>query len=64
MGDVRRQLGGVTDTILRQRVNAELAMMSQLLYQPPSRADKIYALREPEVDCISKGKRRVRHDFG
>lgn len=26
--------------------------------------DKIYALHEPEVDCISKGKARVRYEFG
>jgi IS5 family transposase len=25
---------------------------------------KIYALHEPEVDCISKGKARVRYEFG
>ncbi len=26
--------------------------------------DKIYALHEPEVACISKGKARVRYEFG
>lgn len=38
--------------------------MSQLLHQAPKAADKIYALHEPEVDCISKGKARVRYEFG
>jgi IS5 family transposase len=27
-------------------------------------ATSIYALHEPEVDCISKGKARVRYEFG
>lgn len=30
----------------------------------PRGADKIHALHEPEGDCISKGKARVRHEFG
>jgi transposase, IS5 family len=30
----------------------------------PKGADKIYALHEPEVDCISKGKARIRYEFG
>jgi len=38
--------------------------VSQLLHQQPKGADKIYALHEPEVDCISKGKARVRYEFG
>ena len=28
------------------------------------RLHKIYALHEPQVDCISKGKARVRYEFG
>ena len=30
----------------------------------PKGSDKIYALHAPEVDCISKGKARVRYEFG
>jgi transposase, IS5 family len=30
----------------------------------PKGSDKIYALHESEVDCISKGKARVRYEFG
>jgi IS5 family transposase len=52
------------DTVLRERVIAKLALVSQLLHQPPKGADKIYALHEPEVDCVSKGKARVRYEFG
>jgi IS5 family transposase len=39
-------------------------LVSQLLHQQPKGSDKIYALHEPEVDCISKGKARVRYEFG
>ena len=35
-----------------------------LLHQPPKDKGKIYSLHEPEVDCISKGKARVRYEFG
>ena len=38
--------------------------MSQLLHRQAKGADKIYALHEPEVDCFSKGKARVRYEFG
>ena len=36
----------------------------RLLAQTPKSHGKIYALHEPEVDCISKGKARVRYEFG
>ena len=64
MRDLRRQLDDIMDTVLRERVIAKLALVSQLLHQQPKGADKIYALHEPEVDCISKGKARVRYEFG
>jgi IS5 family transposase len=35
-----------------------------LLHQPIKGGGKIYALHEPDVDCISKGKARVRYEFG
>jgi hypothetical protein len=44
---------------LRDRIIAKLALVSQLLHQQPKGADKIYALYEPAVDCISKGEARV-----
>ena len=37
---------------------------SRLLHQTPKSTGKIYALHEPAVDCISKGKARVRYEFG
>jgi len=64
MRDLRRHLQDVPEDDLRGRIIARLALVSQLLHQQPQGADKIYALHEPEVDCISKGKARVRYEFG
>lgn len=64
MCDLRRHLQDMPEGCLRDRIIAKLALVSQLLHQPPKGADKIYALHEPEVDCISKGKARVRYEFG
>lgn len=64
MRDLRRHLQDIPEGGLRDRIIAKLALVSQLLHQPPKGADKIYALHEPEVDCISKGKARVRYEFG
>ena len=64
MRDLRRHLQGIPEGGLRDRIIAKLALVSQLLHQQPKGGDKIYALHEPEVDCISKGKARVRYEFG
>ena len=64
MSDLRRHLGDLPAGVLRVRVVAQLALVSRLLHQAPKGSDKIYALQEPEVDCISKGKARVRYEFG
>ena len=64
MRDLRRNLDDLPEGGLRDRIIARLALVSQLLHQQPKGADKIYALHEPEVDCISKGKARVRYEFG
>ena len=64
MRDLRRHLQDIPEGSLRDRIIAKLALVSQLLHQQPKGADKIYALHEPEVDCISKGKARVRYEFG
>ncbi len=42
----------------------KLVLVSRLLHQKPKDPGKIHALHEPEVDCISKGKARVRYEFG
>ena len=62
--DLRRQLDEIPEGPLRQRVLDKLALVSRLLHQMPKDSGKIYSLHEPEVDCISKGKARVRYEFG
>jgi transposase, IS5 family len=62
--DLRRRLDDIPTGPFRDRIIAKLALVSQLLHQEPKGRDKIYALHEPEVDCISKGKARVRYEFG
>ena len=62
--DLRRQLDDIPEGELRERILDHLVLVSRLLSQEPKGRDKIYALHEPEVDCISKGKARVRYEFG
>jgi IS5 family transposase len=62
--DLRRHLQDIPEGSLRDRIIAKLALVSDLLHQQPKGADKIYAQHAPEVDCISKGKARVRYEFG
>ncbi|PYF07202.1 IS4 family transposase [Rhodobacter viridis] len=62
--DLRRQLDDIPEGELRERILDRLVLVSKLLSQEPKGRDKIYALHEPEVDCISKGKARVRYEFG
>ena len=64
MRDLRRHLRDIPTGPLRDRITAKLGLVSQLLHQQPKGRGKIYALHEPEVDCISKGKARVRYEFG
>lgn len=64
MRDIQRQLGGIDDDSLWQRVQVEIALANRLLWQKPKDKGKLYALRELVVDCISKGKARVRYEFG
>ena len=62
--DIRRQLQDIPDGTFRERVLDKLSLVGRLLQQTPKSHGKIYALHEPEVDCISKGKARVRYEFG
>lgn len=62
--DLRRQLDDIPAGELREHILDRLVLVSRLLSQDPKGRDKIYALHEPEVDCISKGKARVRYEFG
>ena len=62
--DIRRQVDAVAEGRLRTQVRDRLDLVARLLRQTPKSRNKIYALHEPEVDCISKGKARVRYEFG
>jgi IS5 family transposase len=62
--DLRRQLDEIPAGSLRERVLDKLVLVSRLLHQTPKGGGKIYSLHEPQVDCISKGKARVRYEFG
>jgi IS5 family transposase len=64
MRDLRRHLKDIPEGDLRDRIIAKLALVSQLLHQQPKGGNKIYALHETEVNCVSKGKARVRYEFG
>ena len=64
MRDLQRQFDVVVDTTLRERIDGEIALVDRLLRQKPKDKRKLYALHEPDVDCISKGKARVRYEFG
>jgi IS5 family transposase len=62
--DLRRQLDNIPAGQLRERVLDKLVLVARLLHQTPRSTGKIYSLHEPQVDCISKGKARVRYEFG
>ena len=64
MRDLRRHLQDIPEGDLSRRLTAKLALVSQLLHQPAKGGNRIYALHAPEVDCIAKGKARVRYEFG
>lgn len=64
MRDIRRRLDTIPAGTARDGVAEMLARVSTLLHQTQKAKEKIYALHEPDVDCISKGKARVRYEFG
>ncbi len=58
MRDIGRKLDCIDDDGLRNRVSAEITLVGRLLRQKLKDKGKLYALHEPNVDCISKGKDR------
>ena len=62
--DIRRQLYRIPAGAYRERVLDMLVLVARLQHQTPKSRGKLYALHEPDVDCISKGKARVRYEFG
>ena len=64
MRDIARSLDSIADSALRDHIAGEIALVDRLLRQKPKDKGKLYALHEPDVDCISKGKARKRYEFG
>ncbi|RWR05773.1 IS5 family transposase [Paenirhodobacter populi] len=62
--DLRRHLRDIPHGPLRDKVLDALWLVGRLLEQGPKSRDKLYSPHEREVDCISKGKARVRYEFG
>ena len=62
--DLRRHLQDIPEGALREKVLEALWPAGRLLEQTPNSKDKIYSLHQHELDCISKGKARVRYEFG
>lgn len=42
----------------------EIALYYHMLAQKKDDKDKIYSMREPEVECISKGREHKKYEFG
>ena len=59
--NIDRKLGAVPDGGLRTQIEQRMALVTRLLRQTPKSKLKLLALHEPEVDCISKGKARIRY---
>ena len=62
--NLRRHLQDIPQGPLREKVLDALWLVGRLLEQGPKSKDKLFSLHEPEVDCISKGKARMRYEFG
>ena len=65
MRELERQLaclGELEHMLAKQLIEQANKLRKQA--QDPKMKDKIYALHEPEVDCISKGKAHKRYEFG
>ena len=60
--DITRKAGAEAER--DPRLALVLERVGRLLAQKPLDRDKLYALHAPEVECIGKGKARVRYEFG
>lgn len=67
VGRLYRDIARKTEGKLAAK-DAHLAMIMErvgrLMTQKPDDKNKLYALHAPEVECIGKGKARVRYEFG
>lgn len=62
--DLPRHLQDIPQSALHEKVLEALWLVSPLLRQTPKSKNKLYSPHEPEVDCICKGKPRIRYEFG
>lgn len=60
--DIERKIA--TGDELRCIFKNELEKANRLLAQTKTSKNKLYSLHEPHVECIAKGKARVRYEFG
>jgi len=60
--DVTRKIAGRPD--LEAAFATARERVARVLAQRPGDTGKLYALHAPEVECIGKGKARVRYEFG
>ncbi len=62
--DLRRHSQDISEGPLRGRVLEALWLVGRLLEQTPQSKNRVHSLHEPEVDSISRGKARIRYEFG
>jgi IS5 family transposase len=60
--DIERKISGNEE--LQFVFKNELEKAHRLLNQTKTSKNKLYSLHEPDVECIAKGKARVRYEFG
>lgn len=60
--DIKRKIAGNVELEAAFKVVLERA--EKILGQQPTDKNKLYALHAPEVECIGKGKARIRYEFG
>jgi IS5 family transposase len=59
--DIERKSG---DKVLSTNFLTLIRLSEKLLVQEKNTKNKIYSLHEPDVQCISNGKARIRYEFG
>jgi transposase, IS5 family len=66
LGRLHRDVGRKLEDhpLLREMCREMMARIARLLAQKKDDKRKLYALHAPEVECIGKGKARIRWEFG
>ena len=60
--DIRRRLQDKPD--LKALFNPLFVKADKLLHTDPKSSKKVYSIHESDVQCLSKGKARIRYEFG